>query len=783
MFPYQPLSETSTPLGASPPDPTVMKAEGQEEVVAGGGALTGQTEHELRERLLHKKMAKMDKSLDSQTGQAVPGPPSTGVVPSQNVSRDGEPDQEEGEVKEGVEESVQKSSKRPREEPTDRSPTGSKRSSTKAKRSKRHRDDHSDQSDSDDDRSYSRRRSSGRRHQQRSNSDRYSDYSDGSDNKGQSSSRRRGGDSRYSDSDHSDDNHRSYRDYYRSRSHRHYHSDDYSDDDRGSSKRSSRKRRSRSRSKEHRESYDSKSQRDKSSKKSKKDKKKRKHHHSSSDEEHDRSRSSGDRGKDSRDSRSFRSSSSKDTSRRSLSSREPSKPAPPQPPEKSFVPAKYKPKGKVREEPDELGNSAPLTPTQMQMLHSIASATGAYGPVSYPVMEQQYYYPTSYNPSATAYEASSAAVYPVSEVKPTETAVSEEEVEAGQGQEVHVPVLSPVAKAKTAVDSAPVEEKAAVAASAEISMEAVPTEEKSQEEEVEKEMASDNQKGEEIAECEMEVEEESPVIDAAIAEKPVEVAVEEPPPPPPLEEGAIESQRSPEQAVPVTLPPVEMRESEKDEESNLQAYKTTVLENIKSDIESSSSSHTSEPVSAIEVVAQNQTPPLVETKEEVPTAPAESGPPAEVVASSSPPAPSSMEEAKGPGDTPTPAAAPEAVAEKTSEALPTSSTVTATTSQPASTTATPATPSSTVTSSTPTSTPYTAYQQAYSYAQADPNQAYAAYAQAAMAYNNPAMAAYYPYQYGTAMYDPSQYAAAMNYYANYQAAYGAYGAYYQQGVS
>ena len=200
----------------------------------------------------------------------------------------------------------------------------------------------------------------------------------------------------------------------------------------------------------------------------KKDKKKRKHHHSSSEDEHERSRSTTERG---RDSRSSKSSSSKESSRRSFTSKDPTRPIPP-PLEKSFVPAKYKPK-KVREEPDD-PNSACLTPNQMQMIHSIANVTGAgYTTVAYPVVDQQYYYPAAFDPSSTAvpYDASAAAAAaaagviftPAEGIQPPLPA----EGTTGNEPETHVPVLSPVAAAP--------EEKPVKSASPEVPSEAEPT--------------------------------------------------------------------------------------------------------------------------------------------------------------------------------------------------------------------------------------------------------------------------------------------------------------------
>ena len=193
-------------------------------------------------------------------------------------------------------------------------------------------------------------------------------------------------------SDNSDDyyHHSSSRSHrYRSRSreggrrHDYKYSKDYSDDEKYSS-----------RSRDH-GSRDLPYIRKDSSKKKKKDKKKRKHHDSSSGDEYYRSH---DKSRDSK---------SKDKERDFSKSTRDIPKVPPPPMEKTFVPARYKPKGKSREDLDDIGLHG-ITQTQLEMMHNIASATGGY-PI-YPVMAdpQQYY---SY--TTAPYDPSQLVAYPV----------------------------------------------------------------------------------------------------------------------------------------------------------------------------------------------------------------------------------------------------------------------------------------------------------------------------------------------------------------------------------
>ena len=177
-----------------------------------------------------------------------------------------------------------------------------------------------------------------------------------------------------SDSDYSDDRHRSSkyrRKSLRDRGHRSSHrtgrSHRYSDDsDEGHSK--SRRHRSRSRSKD-RNGHSSKRKKDR--------KKKHRHRDSSSDEEHSKSSDK------SRDTKSKTKSKEKEKEVKKLSQDSTAASTPP-PLEKNFVPARYKPKGKSREEPDD--DPSQLSQTQMEMMHNIVSATY---PIVYP-MDPQY---------------------------------------------------------------------------------------------------------------------------------------------------------------------------------------------------------------------------------------------------------------------------------------------------------------------------------------------------------------------------------------------------------
>lgn len=183
-----------------------------------------------------------------------------------------------------------------------------------------------------------------------------------------------------SDSDYSDDRHRSSkyrRKSLRDRGHRSSHrtgrSHRYSDDsDEGHSK--SRRHRSRSRSKD-RNGHSSKRKKDR--------KKKHRHRDSSSDEEHSKSTDK------SRDTKSKTKSKEKEVKKMSQDSTAASTPPPL---EKNFVPARYKPKGKSREEPDD--DPSQLSQTQLEMMHNIVSATY---PIVYP-MDPQYAY--GYHPQS-----------------------------------------------------------------------------------------------------------------------------------------------------------------------------------------------------------------------------------------------------------------------------------------------------------------------------------------------------------------------------------------------
>ena len=194
-----------------------------------------------------------------------------------------------------------------------------------------------------------------------------------------------------SDSDYSDDRHRSSkyrRKSLRDRGHRSGHrsgrSHRYSDDsDEGHSK--SRRHRSRSRSKD-RNGHSSKRKKDR--------KKKHRHRDSSSDEERSKSTDK------SRDTKSKTKSKEKEKDVKKLSQDSTAVSTPP-PLDKNFVPARYKPKGKSREEPDD--DPSQLSQTQMEMMHNIVSATY---PIVYPMDPQYaaaYGYPQAlYDPNYTS---------------------------------------------------------------------------------------------------------------------------------------------------------------------------------------------------------------------------------------------------------------------------------------------------------------------------------------------------------------------------------------------
>ena len=220
---------------------------------------------------------------------------------------------------------------------------------------------HSDSDDSYDGGRHKTSSSSKRSRRHRGNDYSDSDYSDEYYSKSSSRRRSRSKDRGYYRSDSEE------RYYKRPSRSSHGHSSKYGRDDSdnerySSSKRSSRRQRSRSRSRDHgsREVPYSR----KESKKKKKEKKKHKHRDSSSGDEYysrkSKSKSSKDRDKD----HDF--SGSKNA-------RDPAPKEPPPPMEKAFVPAKFKPKGKSREDMDESGPTA----TQLEMMQNIASVTGS----------------------------------------------------------------------------------------------------------------------------------------------------------------------------------------------------------------------------------------------------------------------------------------------------------------------------------------------------------------------------------------------------------------------
>ena len=135
-----------------------------------------------------------------------------------------------------------------------------------------------------------------------------------------------------------------------------------------------------------------------SSKKKKKDKKKRKHHDSSSGDEYYRSH---DKSRDSK---------SKDKERDFSKSTRDIPKVPPPPMEKTFVPARYKPKGKSREDLDDIGLHG-ITQTQIEMMHNIASATSGYP--MYPVMADPQQYSVAYSYTTAPYDPSQLVAYPV----------------------------------------------------------------------------------------------------------------------------------------------------------------------------------------------------------------------------------------------------------------------------------------------------------------------------------------------------------------------------------
>ena len=211
-------------------------------------------------------------------------------------------------------------------------------------------------------------------------------------NKSSSKKSRRGyRDDNRSDSDYSDDRRRSRR-RRSSRDGRHRHSRKsrkYSDDsdDGHTSRRRGNHRRSRS-----------KDRRDKK----KKDRKKRHHRDSSSEDEKETKR----RHEESSSDEEYPTITGSAVNEQTNTEKDESISASSLPPlEKSFVPARFKPKGKAREGSDD-GTS--LSQTQVEMIHNIATATGAYPMVWDPAQYAAAYYPqTMYDPNAAAYMTAS----------------------------------------------------------------------------------------------------------------------------------------------------------------------------------------------------------------------------------------------------------------------------------------------------------------------------------------------------------------------------------------